>query len=220
MRLNIATGQFAGQLARKNGDRMKKAVAVMVTLLSSTVFVVAHDGDTVVRWRNIVGVITAPGIDNPVAVITDKRGNVVTAIHSGTLPWVTRSGNARVDLATGAVEFNVSGLVLNGGNATGTAGPINQVTGTLVCNPGSADSSQPQAILDTTPVSLSALGNARLSGELTANVPFPCVNPQFLIRIGPAFGDFAGRWLATGVEPRTGGTRDDDREREDHSRDR
>jgi hypothetical protein len=199
---------------------MKKAVAVMVTLLSSSVFVAAHDSDMVVRWRNIVGVITAPGIDNPVAVITDTRGNIVTGIHSGTLPWVTRSGNARVDLTTGAVEFNVSGLVLNGGNATGTAGPINQVTGTLVCNPGSADATQPQAILDTTPVSLSTLGDTRFSGELTANVPFPCVNPQFLIRIGPAFGAFAGRWLATGVEPRTGSARDDDREREDHSRDR
>jgi hypothetical protein len=92
--------------------------------------------------------------------------------------------------------------VLNGGNATGTAGPINQVTGTLVCNPGSTDPNQQQTVVDTAPVALSTLGNARFSGELSAAVPFPCTNPLFLIRIGPAFGAFAGRWLATGVEPR------------------
>src|SRR4029453_2718945 len=125
-------------------------------------------------------------------------------VSSGTLPWVTRTGSASVDLATGAVEFSVRGLVLNGGNASGTAGPINQVTGTLVCNPGSTDVNQPQAILDTPPVALSALGNASFSGELTTAVPSPCDSPLFLIRIGPAFGKFAGRWLATGVEPRFG----------------
>jgi hypothetical protein len=35
-------------------------------------------------------------------------------------------------------------------------------------------------------------------------VPYPCDSPLFLIRIGPPFGAFAGRWLATGVEPRYG----------------
>jgi len=194
---------------------MKKALAVMVALLASGTFAAAHDDHEVVRWTNIVGVITAPGIDNPVAVITDDQGHFVSGIHSGTLPWVTRSGDARVDLTTGALEFRVSGLVLNGGNATGTAGPINQVTGTLVCNPGSTDAAHPQAILDTPPVSLSALGHARFDGELTADVPSPCGGPLFLIRIGPAFGGFAGRWLATGVEPRKGDDRGHSRLSED-----
>jgi hypothetical protein len=40
---------------------------------------------------------------------------------------------------------------------------------------------------------------------LTADVPAACTNPLFLIRIGPAFGAFTGRWLATGVEPRFAG---------------
>jgi hypothetical protein len=53
-------------------------------------------------------------------------------------------------------------------------------------------------------VALSATGNANFYGELTAPVPDPCNNPLFLIRIGPAFGAFAGRWLATGVEPYAG----------------
>src|SRR4030095_7614994 len=119
-------------------------------------------------------------------VVTDNDRNVVSQIHSGTLPWVTRSGSARVDLTTGEVQFNVSGLVLIGGNASGTAGPINQVTGTLVCNPGSTDPNQLQAVVDTAPVALSTLGNARFSGELSTAVPYPCTKPLFLIRIGPS----------------------------------
>jgi len=184
---------------------MKKASVLVIALLcSARLLAQGHDSSAVVNWRNIVGVITAPGVDNPVAVTTDRDGNALTTVSSGTSPWVTRTGSASVDLTTGAVEFGVRGLVLNGGNASGTSGPINQVTGTLVCNPGSTDVNQPQAILDTPPVALSGLGNAYFSGELTAAVPTPCDGPLFLIRIGPAFGKFAGRWLATGVEPRVG----------------
>jgi hypothetical protein len=188
---------------------MKKASALMLALLcGGSLLAAGRDYGSVVSWRNIAGVITAPGVDNPVAVITDANNNVLSKISSGTLPWVTRNGAASVDLASGAVEFSVRGLVLIGGNASGTPGPINQVTGTLVCNPGSTDINQPQAILDTPPVTLSALGNASFSGELTASVPSPCDSPLFLIRIGPAFGSFAGRWLATGVEPGVGRSND------------
>jgi hypothetical protein len=192
---------------------MKKGFGLALVLLCAGHVAAAagHDDDSVVSWRNIVGVITAPGFDNPVAVTTDARDNVVSQIDSGTLPWVTRSGSASIDLTTGAARFAVTGLVLIGGNASGTAGPINQVVGTLVCNPGSTDA---QTVVDTPPVPLSGNGNARFSGELTDAVPFPCKNPLFLIRIGPAFGDFAGRWLATGVEPRLGESASDDRRNE------
>jgi hypothetical protein len=184
---------------------MKTASALMIALLcGGHVIAASQDNDSVVSWRNIAGVITAPGIDNPVAVTTDQNNNVLSQIHSGTLPWVVRTGTADVDLLTGAVDFSVRGLVLIGGNASGTAGPINQVVGTLVCNPGSTNVHQPQAVLDTPPVALSSLGNANFSGELTSPVPFPCGGPLFLIRIGPAFGGFAGRWLATGVGPQLG----------------
>jgi hypothetical protein len=189
---------------------MKKVSVLMIALLCGARLLAAGHASSgsVVSWKNIAGVITAPGVDNPVAVITDADNNVVSEISSGTLPWVTQTGAASVDLANGAVEFSVRGLVLVGGNASGTAGPINQVTGTLVCNPGSTDVNQPQAILDTPPVAFSALGNASFSGELTTAVPSPCDSPLFLIRIGPAFGKFAGRWLATGVEPRVGRSND------------
>src|SRR5262245_50587591 len=96
--------------------------------------------DNVVRWQRIVGVITAPNIDNPVA-----------GISAGTLPWTTRKGSARIDLTTGLGAFDVEGLVLNGGNATGSTGPITSVVGTLVCNPGSdgSENSPAQLILNT-----------------------------------------------------------------------
>src|SRR5215471_12196980 len=101
-----------------------------VKFLSSLILVAASAAssfaaDTMVRWQQVVGVITAPNVDNPVA-----------GISAGTLPWTTRGGSAHIDLTTGLASFNVEGLVLNGGNATGTTGPINSVVGTLVCNPG------------------------------------------------------------------------------------
>jgi hypothetical protein len=192
-------------LEGRKKTRMKKVLALVMTLLcGGAAIVAAHDNDSVVSWSNIVGVITAPGIDNPVASVTDDQGNLLFQIHSGTLPWVTRSGSARVDLLTGAVQFSVRGLVFIGGNASGTAGGVDQIEGTLVCNPGSADLDLPQAVLDTPPVALSANGNADFSGELTEPVPGQCGSPLFLIRLGPEFGLFAGRWLAAGVEPRLG----------------
>src|SRR5262245_5670575 len=187
---------------------MKKGLALALVLLcgGSLTAAAGHDDESVVTWRNLVGNITAPGIDNPVALLRDDNGLVISQISSGSLPWTTRSGSASVDLVTGAVRFTVNGLVLNGGNATGTAGVVNVVTGTLVCNPGSSDEAQPQAILDTPSVALSPNGNARFSGQLIDGVPPLCGSPLFLIRIGPDFfiPGAAGRWLATGVEPRFG----------------
>src|SRR5215468_1201973 len=83
-----------------------------------------------VRWQTIVG--------NQIAGTSANNGgggdNPVAGISSGNLPWTTLGGSARIDLFTGTGAFNVQGLVLNGGNATGTVGPINSVVGTLVCN--------------------------------------------------------------------------------------
>jgi len=183
---------------------MKKILVFTLALLcGGAAIAVGQDRGSVVSWSNIVGVITAPGVDNPVGGILEGP-NVLNQIHSGTLPWATRSGSASVDLTTGSVRFDVQGLVLIGGNATGTPGPINEIVGTLVCNPGNGSFFQGQVVLDTPPVTLSESGNARFEGDLTASVPSSCNNPLFLIRIGPDFGDFAGRWLATGVEPRLG----------------
>ena len=174
---------------------MKKLCFALSLALCSAAFAQTN---TVVRWRQMVGVITAPGIDNTVGGITDSKGNTTAQIHSGTSPWTTRGGSARINLSTGEGSFEVEGLVLNGGSATGTTGPINSVVGTLVCNPGAAT----QAMIDTAPVDLSSHGNAELSFKL--NVPPTCTNPLFLIRI-PQFGL---RWIATGAMPVASSTSD------------
>src|SRR5215475_10915159 len=105
---------------------MKKILAVLLPLMFCTSAVLARDDDeSFVRWRSIVGVITAQGVDNPV-------GN----IHSGTFAWSARSGRAAVNLSSGAASFEVDALVINGTTFTGTPGPVTAVTGTLVCNAG------------------------------------------------------------------------------------
>ena len=174
---------------------MKKVCVVMLAMLilATGAFAQGRNGqgrngqgrnDEVVRWKTIVGVITAQGVLNPVS----------QNITSGTFGWSTTSGRAHVNLATGEAAFDVEGLVINGTSFSGTAGPITSVTGTLVCSAGTDQ----EFTLDTPPVTLSLAGNARFSGQL-ANGPTACENPLFLIRIfAPQVAQ--GRWIATGAQ--------------------
>jgi hypothetical protein len=162
---------------------MKKMLAVVLTLMCASAVFAHNNDESVVRWNSIVGVITAPGVDNPVGTI-----------HAGAGPWSVRNGRARVNLSNGAVFFDVDGLVLNGGNSSGTPGPVTAVTGTLVCNAGTTT----PTILDTTSVSLNVHGDAHFSGQITG-IPATCDNPLFLVRIATPAGA-AGRWIATGTE--------------------
>jgi hypothetical protein len=91
----------------------------------------------------------------------------------------------------------VDGLVLNGSNSSGTSGLVTAVTGTLVCNAGTATPS----ILDTTSVPINSQGDAHFSGQISG-VPASCENPLFLIRISAPAGA-AGRWIATAGERHT-----------------
>jgi hypothetical protein len=96
-----------------------------------------------------------------------------------------------VNLTTGATVFQVQGLVLNGGNASGTTGGLANVVGTLVCGAGTSS----QATFDTSMVPLDALGNAQFSGTVSS-YPTTCASAVFLIRT--AAGS-SGRWIATGA---------------------
>ena len=167
--------------------KMKKVCAMLCGVLSVLSLASAFAGeDNFVRFERIVGVITALNVDNPV-------GN----IHSGTFPWTTRSGTARVDLTTGTVFWEVDGLAINGAAFSGTPGPITAVRGTLVCNAGAAN----QTVFDTNPVSLNAHGDAQFGGHFAnGQIPGTCGNPIFLIRIAAPAGA-AGRWIATGATP-------------------
>jgi hypothetical protein len=175
--------------------KMKKACAVLLAVLSVSLLASAFAGEdnnnnnnnNNVRWQNIVGNITV------------SNNDAVGGINPGTTPWSTDGGRARVNLATGRVSFDVDGLVLNGGNATGTAGGVDQVEGSLICDAGQQD----QTIFTTRPVPLDARGNADFSGTF-ATIPGTCTNPLFLIRIGPDLPGANQRWIATGAV-RTGG---------------
>jgi len=169
---------------------MKNAfLMLLVILFASASF--ARADDTVVRWRQIVGVITAPNVDNPVATTLSP-----SPIHSGTLPWTTKGGRASVNLSTGAVSFDVDGLVLNGGDFSGTLpSGFPKIVGTLVCNAGNAAGMPAPATVDTPQISISKQGDADFSGQFLSSIPAQCANPLFLIRV-PAFG---GRWIATGA---------------------
>lgn len=165
-----------------------KKLSLAVTLAAGSVMAFAQN-HTIVRWNQIVGIITAPGIDNPIGGFTDANGNKVEQIHGGAGPWSTRGGSAHVNLTSGEGSFDVEGLVLNGGAASGTPGAINSVVGTIVCNAGTTA----QAVVDTPAVELSAKGNAELSFKLT--FPAGCQTPLFLIRAPQA----GLRWIATGA---------------------
>ena len=163
---------------------MKKMLALLAVLCSATAAFAHHQDDTVVRWRSIVGVITALNVDNPVG-----------AIHSGTFAWQARSGRASVNLSTGAAFFEVEGLTINGSVFSGTPGPIDAVTGTLVCNAGG----RTPTVLDTAAVPLNVNGDALFYGHI-AGVPASCGNPIFLLRIATPATGAVGRWIATGAE--------------------
>ncbi len=165
--------------------KMKKAYAVLLAVLSVSLSASAfagEDNNNNVRWQNIVGNITV------------SNNDAVGGINPGTTPWSTVRGRASVNLATGRVSFDVDGLVLNGGNATGTPGPVDQVEGSLICDAG-----QPgQTIFTTLPVPLDARGNADFSGTFHT-IPGTCTNPLFLIRIGPDLPAGNQAWIATGA---------------------
>lgn len=168
---------------------MKKFLPLAL-LLTPAVLLAQESNDSVVQWNQIVGLITAPGINNPVA-----------GISSGAGPWSVHDGHARVNLSSGQASFEVHGLVLNGSNSSGTPATINKVTGTFVCNPGTGE----QVVLDTAEVKLNPQGDAHFRGEING-VPALCANPLFLVRIGPTFpaAGAVGKWLATGAVRLTG----------------
>ena len=172
--------------------KTKKVCAVLLAVLSVLLLTSAFAGKNKnnnnpnnpnnVRWQTIVGNITV------------SPNDAVGGILPGTTPWSTVRGTARVNLATGRVSFDVDGLVLNGGNATGTPDGVDQVEGSLICDAGQ----QNQTIFTTLPVPLDVRGNADFSGKFNT-IPGTCTNPLFLIRIDPDLPGANQRWIATGA---------------------
>jgi hypothetical protein len=128
--------------------------------------------NNVVKWRTIVGQEDASAVKNGAVA-----NNAVFGIGSGGQAWTTLGGQARINLDSGALEFEVSGLVLNGGNAIGTPDGITQVAGRIACGPNAADQVQ------TDSVPLSPQGDASFEGTII--VPTTCTksNIVFLVVI-------------------------------------
>ena len=162
----------------KNLGRFAAQVKIGAAVLTGALFMSAIASPAAadnVRWRTIIGI--------------EDAGNVVGGIGGGGQPWSTLGGRAKVDLAKSQVSFEVDGLVLAGGNAIGTPDGINQVKGTLLCDPGGAN-----LAFDTALVSLSPRGDAEFAGSVgpIATICTPS-NVAFLVRIA------AGRWIANGA---------------------
>ena len=177
-------------------QQSKKSVAVVGFVLA-TLWASASFADTV-RWNHMVGVITAS--DDPSTQAAENINVPVGTVKSASFAWAARAGHARVNLDTGKVDFEVHGLVIIGQAFSGTTGPVQAVTGTLVCNAGQ----QTEAVLDTSDVPMDSNGNARFSGMIQG-IPASCDNPVFLIRIAtianPQNPNGArGFWIATGTE--------------------
>jgi len=166
----------------KDENQMKKVCVILCLLLGASLSF-AQDASHIVRWQGMAGVITSPGVDNPVG-----------RIHAGTFPWSVRKGFASVNLDSGTTLFEVEGLNINGAAFSGTPGPIPAVTGTLVCNVGTNS----EVALNTASATLNAQGDAQLAGHIS-NIPSTCNNPLFLLRIARLTGA-NGRWIATGTE--------------------
>jgi hypothetical protein len=154
------------------------AVAALSVISFSTAVLADSDSNNV-SWKRVIGIIQA--------------GNLVGNIQGGGQPWSTLGGEAHVNLRSGNAEFEVRGLVLAGGNSTGTPDAINQVKGTIVCGPVNTPT-PPLFVANTPLVPLSAQGDAEFEGNVG---PFPSActpsNVAFLVRIA------ADRWIANGA---------------------
>jgi hypothetical protein len=142
-------------------------------------------GEPEVEWRQIVGIII------PGSTVGSGTGKVT----GGGAPWHTSGGHAEVNLTTGAIRFDVDGLVLASGNSIGTPDGVTSVKGTLVCDTTGVLNSGNSTLVDTSLVTLSAQGNANFRGSLGA-LPVACTtqpNIAFLVRTG------GGAWLASGM---------------------
>jgi len=111
--------------------------------------------------------------------------NIVLSVPPGGRPWVIRSLRAGV-LTDGGISVKGAGLLLAGGDAIGTRGPVSQVFATLFC----------AGVAFHSPASpLDAHGNFVIKGRLGEVPPNPCVAPVLLIRnVGGT-----APWFAAGI---------------------
>ncbi len=64
---------------------MRKMLGLVLTSMCASSVLALDNDDSIVRWKNVAGVITAPGVDNPVGrrhpCQARARGPSVAAAH-------------------------------------------------------------------------------------------------------------------------------------------
>jgi hypothetical protein len=98
---------------------------------------------------------------------------------AGGVPWVLRSGEARLR-SDGRLEVRIRGLLIPSGQFAGTTGPVKTVSASLYC----AGNSMPVGTSNAVP--LSSGGNARINTTLA--LPAKCQIPALLIHPNGSLG--------------------------------
>jgi hypothetical protein len=99
-------------------QKSKKRLALVGFVLAALCASSSYAAD--VQWKGMFGVITAS--DDPTTDAAENINNPIGQVKSASFAWSVRAGHARVNLNTGAVDFVVHGLVINGQTFSGYDG--------------------------------------------------------------------------------------------------
>jgi hypothetical protein len=164
--------------------RSRLGLALLGLLLGSKAFA---NSDSEVRWEAFVGNIRTG--------VTGAVGSGTGTVNAAGGTWVATGGEARVNLASGRLRFEIEGLVRADGNDVGTPGSNTQVRGTLVCDTNGSAGGGNSTLVETPLVPLSAQGDAEFRGNL-GPLPAACLNEPdiaFLVR------STGGNWFAAAI---------------------
>ena len=151
---------------------------------------------TLVKFDGGIGVHPVAGVAGTLTAVpagnqfSDVLRNDVRGVPPGGRPWVIRELRAEIK-DDGHIRVDGRGLLLSGGNGTGTTG--NQsVFATLICEPAAPFV---EHNTNRAGVALEPNGDFRIDDELS-QVPADCANPLLLIR------NLGGAWFAAGIPRR------------------
>lgn len=158
--------------------------AVLLALIYGSNAIAVPDRE--VRWETFIGNVRT----GAAGVVGSGTG----AVNSAGGTWATTGGRARVDLASGDVSFEITGLVRADGNDVGTPGSQTQVRGTLVCDTNGSAGGGNSVLVPTPLVDLSAQGDAEFHGNV-GTLPAACLETDIAFLVRSA----GGSWFAAAI---------------------
>ena len=159
-------------------------IAMVLVALAPLAAMGASLPSTLVSFQGGIGVI--PSTDG---IMSDT--NIVRGVSPGTLPWVIRALDAKVQ-TNGHVTVHGLGLLFAGADPIGTTGGVNNVVAELFCG---APNHTAQ-VFKSMAAPLDTNGDFAISGSLSPLPPTICANPVLLV--GDVFGT-SFRWFAAGI---------------------